>query len=490
MGVQSASRTLGGLLSPPEPHTEWIPVYMTGVTLAGLAVIVWACQSIRVDWPNWLLFGFLGVAAEVYSLTLFPGSRDSQFSLSWTIAIAGIVVFGAPAGVLMHMVNGIAATTMTTRHPSDQPGWQGWPGRASYNIGVFVLSAALAGWVYVAAGGHPGHAAQLSNLLPLTLMVVVYAITVLGLLSVASCLQTGRPLLAWWRKELARDISMALTGGVLGGGVLALAYNLIGVLGALVFFLPILSLSYSFRLYTGNMRAVVRKLEDANRNLDEANLGLLEALGAVIDAYDLYTYGHSCQVAVYAAAIAEKTRLTPAEQVAVVKAALIHDIGKVGVKDSIIGKPGPLTEEEFDVVKRHPTIGAEIVAQMPRLRPLAPLVEYHHERWDGKGYPHGLGGRALPLGARVLALADSLDAMCSDRPYRPPRALADIVAEVKACAGHQFDPEVVNAFLRVVDEQGPDFFRNSAATVDHAIRVAGAANAGTVTRYLKKSTVA
>jgi putative nucleotidyltransferase with HDIG domain len=235
----------------------------------------------------------------------------------------------------------------------------------------------------------------------------------------------------------------------------------------------------------------VNKLEELNRSLDEANRGLLETLGAVIDAYDVYTYGHSTQVAVYAEAIAEKMGLTRDEQAAVIKAALVHDIGKIGVVDSIFSKESAPTDEEWNLVQRHPIIGAEIVGRMKGLQELVPLVRHHHERWDGRGYPDGLEGEEIPLGARILALADSLDAMCSDRPYRRTRSFKEVMEEIAECSGTQFDPDVVKAFFAVARENGRDFFKNSAVTVDKVLQKNGGASASNNDlRYLKKSMVA
>jgi putative nucleotidyltransferase with HDIG domain len=235
----------------------------------------------------------------------------------------------------------------------------------------------------------------------------------------------------------------------------------------------------------------VNKLEELNRSLDEANRGLLETLGAVIDAYDVYTYGHSTQVAIYAEAIAEKMGLARDEQAVVIKAALVHDIGKIGVVDSIFSKEGAPTDEEWNLVQRHPIIGAEIVGRMKGLQELVPLVRHHHERWDGRGYPDGLEGEEIPLGARILALADSLDAMCSDRPYRRTRSFEEVMEEIAECSGTQFDPDVVKAFFAVAREKGRDFFKNSAVTVDKVLRKNGVASAShNDLRYLKKSMVA
>jgi HD-GYP domain-containing protein (c-di-GMP phosphodiesterase class II) len=126
---------------------------------------------------------------------------------------------------------------------------------------------------------------------------------------------------------------------------------------------------------------------------------------------------------------------------------------------------------------------------MKGLHELVPLVRHHHERWDGKGYPDGLAGAEIPLGARILALADSVDAICSDRPYRPTRSFREVMAEVPRCSDKQFDPAVVKAFLAVVEEKGQSFFKNSAVTVDRAVLLAGMGTVNTASRYLKKSMI-
>jgi HD-GYP domain-containing protein (c-di-GMP phosphodiesterase class II) len=155
--------------------------------------------------------------------------------------------------------------------------------------------------------------------------------------------------------------------------------------------------------------------------------------------------------------------------------------------DTIFSKEGPLTDEECNFVRRHPIIGAEILGRTKGLQELVPMVRHHHERWDGGGYPDGLEGEEIPLGARILALADALDALCSDRPYRRTRSLKEVMEEIIECSGAQFDPNVVKAFLAVAEERDRDFFKNSAVTVDKVLRKNGVANVSKDLRYLKKS---
>lgn len=355
---------------------------------------------------------------------------------------------------------------------------------------MFVTAAFAAGWVYVLSGGTIGRIVFSSDLLPLLLAVSTYVIVNLALLLGVIVLQTGRNPLDIWRQDFSWGVPINILGGILGGGALALAYELFSILGLLVFFLPVLMTSYSFRIYANNMREIVDRLEEINRDLDKANIGLLHTLGAVIDAYDVYTYGHSTQVALYAKALGEKLGCPMKGLDLLFKAGLIHDVGKIGITDTIISKQGPLTDEEYNIVKRHTLIGADIVGQMKGLHELVPLVKHHHERWDGKGYPHGLKGDAIPLGARILSLADSLDTMFSDRPYRQTLSFEQVVEEVRRCSGKQFDPQLLEAFLALADEKGRDFFKNSASSVDQIVRETGIEDFSLSLRYLKRSMIA
>jgi putative nucleotidyltransferase with HDIG domain len=176
----------------------------------------------------------------------------------------------------------------------------------------------------------------------------------------------------------------------------------------------------------------------------------VESLNATVDAKDPYTAGHSQRVQRIALALGEELGLDPARLDAVRFAGLFHDIGKIGVPDAILTKPARLSEEEFDVVKRHPEDGARIVGRLHRLHPSVPAILHHHERWDGAGYPHRLAGDQIPLEAAIVGLADAFDAMTTDRPYSDARELDDATEEIVRNRGTQFAPEAVDAFLRLV----------------------------------------
>jgi len=177
------------------------------------------------------------------------------------------------------------------------------------------------------------------------------------------------------------------------------------------------------------------------------------AMVAAVDARDPYTRAHSVSVAAYAVAIGRRMGLSEAAVESLHKAALLHDVGKIGVPDAILTKPGPLTPEEFNVVKRHPEIAIEILGHLSVLADQLPLILHHHERYDGRGYPTGLVGEKIPIGARILAVADALDTMLSQRTYKPAYNVDQVRAELIACSGRQFDHAVVQATLALLDEQ-------------------------------------
>jgi len=187
------------------------------------------------------------------------------------------------------------------------------------------------------------------------------------------------------------------------------------------------------------------------RSIQESYINTLKTLGAIVDAFDWHTERHSEKVREYALAIAREMDLEPEHIKAIEYAAYIHDVGKIGVDMNIIRKPGKLTEEEWRQIIKHPLLGANIAKQMDTLNVLSPLIMHHHEKYNGKGYPDGLEKENIPLGARILAVADAYDAMTSERPYRKALSKEEAINEIKKGSGVQFDPKVVNAFLKIVD---------------------------------------
>ena len=184
----------------------------------------------------------------------------------------------------------------------------------------------------------------------------------------------------------------------------------------------------------------------ASGSVDRETLDHVYALAATVDARDPYTYGHSKRVAAIAEVIGRAARLSPNELAHLRGAALLHDIGKVGVPDSTLGKPGKLTEDEWEVIRKHCDEGARIVGHVKALEALVPLIRHHHEWYDGSGYPEGLAGERIPVGARIISIADAFDTMTTRRPYREPVSKEDALVELRRCSGTQFDADLVGLF--------------------------------------------
>jgi putative nucleotidyltransferase with HDIG domain len=191
------------------------------------------------------------------------------------------------------------------------------------------------------------------------------------------------------------------------------------------------------------------------RELEHALVTTLTVLGAAMEVRDAYTALHEEAVAELAASIAAEMGLDPVEQRAIRYAALTHDLGKLSVPTEILQKPGPLDDGEWAIMRRHTIVGAEMLARIPFFERAVSLVRGHHERWDGAGYPDGLSGVSIPVGARILCVCDSYNAMTTNRPYRSALSVAAALRELHRCTGSQFDPQVVTALERVLARRAP-----------------------------------
>ncbi|MBU3933616.1 MAG: HD domain-containing protein, partial [Candidatus Omnitrophica bacterium] len=191
------------------------------------------------------------------------------------------------------------------------------------------------------------------------------------------------------------------------------------------------------------------------KNLKEIYVHTISALASALEAKDRYMRSHSENVTTCAVAIAEELGLSASQIEVIQQACQLHDLGKIGIHDYILNKKGKLSPEEWDEVKLHSLRGAQILQPIGFLGEVAELVKEHHERFDGKGYPHSLAGRDIRLGARIMSVADAFDAMVSERPYRKALSLPQAMAELKANSGTQFDPDIINVFLKVLQTR-PD----------------------------------
>ncbi len=244
-----------------------------------------------------------------------------------------------------------------------------------------------------------------------------------------------------WRDMSAIDAALMRIQGMLAAIILAAAALLWLVLRG---------------VYVRSSKRIVAQSRDLSRAVaerDQTYDATLGALANALDVRDSETGGHSDRVLRYMELLIEEIGADAGSNQLLRRGALLHDIGKIGVPDNILRKPAALSDAEWVVMKRHPEFGARIVSGIPFLHDVAQIVRHHHERWDGKGYPAGLAGEQIPLGARIFAVADSFDAMTSDRPYRRAMTITAACEEVRRCSGTQFDPAVADAFARIEQER-------------------------------------
>lgn len=194
------------------------------------------------------------------------------------------------------------------------------------------------------------------------------------------------------------------------------------------------------------------EIRHKTEKLSKIYLQIVEALAASVDAKDRYTHGHSSRVAVYSREIAKRAGYSEEEQDRIFMMGLLHDVGKIGIFDAIINKPDRLTDEEFAMIKTHPSVGAEILKKITDLPELMVGARWHHERFDGRGYPDGLSGEEIPEVARIIAVADTYDAMTSNRSYRSALPREEVRAEIERCKGTQFDPRFADIMITMIEE--------------------------------------
>jgi putative nucleotidyltransferase with HDIG domain len=306
-----------------------------------------------------------------------------------------------------------------------------------------------------------------------------------GLLSVALALETRNRVRAVWRERFAWLLPHYVVFGLIAGAI-ALGYAALGSLALVVFAIPLLLIRSTQEAYVAHTRSNSEKLRDAaatierqsqsleqaDRRLEERSLAAMESLAATVDARDSYTAGHSRRVQRLALAVGYELGLSATELEVLGSAALFHDIGKLAVPDSILRKPTALTAKELECMQRHADEGALIIARLGFLADAVPAIRHHHEHWDGSGYPVGLAGEDIPLGARIIHVVDAVDSMLSSRLYRAPRPLDEVMREVRAGAGAQFCPRCVRALEAAIARQPvADEQRAPVAALEHAAAV-------------------
>ena len=296
------------------------------------------------------------------------------------------------------------------------------------------------------------HSIELSNLiLPLAAFTTLYFTLNSCLVAIAVGLETGEsPARIWWTRFTWLSVNYFS-----GASVAALVVTYMRELApsALLVIVPLLVVSYL------TFKTAMGRVEDSNRHLSELNrlyLSTIETLAMAIDAKDQITHGHIRRVQAYAVGLARHIGVKDHGLIrAIEAAALLHDMGKLAVPEYILNKPGKLSPSEFEKMKTHASVGADILSAVSFPYPVVPIVRHHHENWDGTGYPSGLKETDIPIGARILSVVDCFDALTSDRPYRPKLTDEEAIAILFERRGHMYDPLIVDMFVRVHRELAP-----------------------------------
>jgi diguanylate cyclase (GGDEF)-like protein/putative nucleotidyltransferase with HDIG domain len=374
-------------------------------------------------------------------------AEKSRMSLSFAGLLGVVMMFGPATGALVGLVEG--ATGNFVRHdPQTHRRHFAMPDAKKLVFNTFnhSLSASMAGLVYVWAGGTVGWVNQNAIVPALLATMAYFQVNTWGTAAVVATSKQLDIVEVWHENFLwtAPQSLMSYSAVLVGLWIYSAMQT------AWIVFLvipPVWVVYYSYRLYMDKIRHDL----DHISALNTLNNSIITSLATAIDAKDHYTNKHLSRVQCYALAISDHLGLCAAEREAVRCAALVHDIGKLGVPEHILTKPGKLTPAEFDRMKQHVAIGAAILRPVNFPWPVVDVVLGHHERWDGLGYPNGLKGEEIPIGARVIALADVFDALTSDRPYRKAMAHEEAYSYICKHSGTHFDPRVVEALVSVME---------------------------------------
>lgn len=428
-----------------------------GITLLVHSIGVMFSGRIGLQW-----FVLAGLTLLSGSFTVRVPTIPARLSVSETFVFAAAMLFGPAAATVLVVLDSVVISI-----------WQPRMSRRSLRV-LFNMSApAIAIWVaahtfFYLAGTPPLHQAPrpiLSLLVPLLAMAVIYFLLNSWLIAAAVAFEKHISAAAIWRHNFLW-LSLNFFSGA-SVAALLLPYfqdpeqSFFRVAGIL---LPLLLISYL------TYKTALGRVDDANRHLSELNqlyLSTIETLAMAIDAKDQITHGHIRRVQQYAVGLAHRMGITDPPQIRAIEAAsLLHDMGKLAVPEYILNKPGRLTAAEFDRMKVHASVGADILSAINFPYPVVPIVRHHHENWDGSGYPDGLKGNDIPVGARILSVVDCFDALTSDRPYRPRLSDNDALRILKERRGVMYDPLIVDIFVATYHELVSQNIQDSRAPVE------------------------
>ena len=392
-----------------------ITVGIVGAYLIYLVAPEWSMNLL----PLYIVWGGFSTAAELKPVTM---PNEDQLTVSFAVHIAALILFGSATAILISTISNVIVDALGKRGIK----------KMVFNVSQYAITIYLSAMVYQYFAADLGHLNLHQNILAMLLSCLTYVIINYVIVSIiVSITQEARFI-----KVLTRDVKLELLHfcSLVPVSILIVILYSVEPWSVLIVLLPLGVAQYSFENYI---------------TLRTQTKTTFEVLADIVDKRDAYTAEHSLRVAEFCNKISEELFISHDQKEALVTAAKVHDLGKIAIPDEILLKKGRLDDSEMEVMKSHALMGYKIINNLRFYRYCANLVLYHHERFDGKGYPYGIRGDKIPLGARILAVADSYDAMTTDRPYR--KALPDHVAleELRKCSGSQFDPAVVDAFMKV-----------------------------------------
>jgi diguanylate cyclase (GGDEF)-like protein/putative nucleotidyltransferase with HDIG domain len=416
--------------------------FVSAIMALGIFVFFWFAPHTLAKPSLFLSLLVLSAVASALKVNLPIATSGSTMSVSYAVDFAALLLLGADETMFVAAVS--AWSQCTFRVQSRGPAY-----RTLFSICSLILTVKAAGFVYAELGGVPPSTpfSVLALPKPLVGAAITYFVCNTSLVAAAIGLSVKQSIFRVWNENFL----WSAPSYFVGAGAAALAATVVDGGGYWMASLAAAPLYLTYRTY----KVYLGRVQDQQRHVQqvsELHLATIEALALAIDAKDQTGQSHIRRVQVYAAGIARELGMPETDIQGVKTAALLHDIGKLAVPEHILSKPGPLTQEEFQKIRIHPQVGAEIISGVPFPYPVAPLILSHHERWDGKGYPAGLKGEQIPLGARVLSVVDYFDALTSDRPYHRAMSYEAAIALLKQESGKALDPRVVSTFMEMYPE--------------------------------------
>ena len=414
-------------------------VFVAAVIAAGGLLLVASLWRGGLEQPVLLVsLLLLSIGVHTIKVELPVGLSSSTLSLGYAVNFAALLLLGAGAAAWITAAGGWAQCTFNVRVRNP---WY----RTFFSVSCLLLSMESGAQVLTWAGGQGAKGPADVVIRAIVASALVYFLCNSVLIATVVALSTRRSLLRVWDQEYLWSAPNYFVGAFVATITVQSVHSW-GYGAATLLVVPLFLTYRLYKVYLGRMDDERRHV----RELSDMHLATVEALALAIEAKDASARSHVRRVQYYATAIGRAAGLRDELIEGVRIAALLHDIGKLGVPDHLLAKSGPLTPEEFVRVRRYPELGADIVAAVPFPYPVAPFIRHHHERWDGTGYPDALGGEAIPVGARIIAIAERFDALRSERPYRPALSLTEAVAHIRHEAGFSLDPGLVAQFVAIL----------------------------------------